>query len=116
MREFPIQKFWYGKGAACKDMEELIEKNVNWFIWAVENFQDVTPKQAQHFKEVWKMDLPRQVITSQKLLDEINNGLPYEHKKKDTEDVYKELCRKYADATKQKWNEWLSEGCGEAKI
>ena len=107
MREFPIKKFWYGKGAACKDIEELIEKNPTWFIWAVEKFQDVTPTQAKHFKELFKMDLPDEVICSQELLDRINGGLPYEYKKGDSEEVYKELCRKYADARGEEWNDWL---------
>lgn len=118
MREFPIKKFWYGKGAAYKTIEELMEKNPGWFIWAVETFQDLTPEQAEHFKEVYRMDLPQEVICSQELLDEINNGEPYEFKKGDSEDVYKDMCRKYADATKQKWDEWLlaGYGVGENKV
>ena len=110
MREFPIQKFWYGKGAAYKSIEELMEKNPGWFIWAVETFQDLTPQQAEHFKEVYGMDLPEDVICSRELLDKINNGKPYEYQKGDTEEMYKELCRQYADATKQEWSAWLSAG------
>ena len=53
------------------------------------------------------MELPEEVITSQTLLDEINGGLPYEFKKGDSEEAYKELCRKYADATGQEWDDWL---------
>lgn len=110
MREFPIKKFWYGKGAACRSIEELMEKNPKWFLWALETFQDVTPGQAAHFEKVFGMDLPKEFICSQELMDEINEGNPYEFKKGDSEDVYKELCRKYADATHQEWNEWLKEG------
>lgn len=118
MREFPIKRFWYGKGAAYKSIEELMEKNSSWFIWAVETFQDLTPQQAEHFKEVYGMDLPSNLITSQELLDEINNGEPYEWKKGDSEDVYKDLCRKYANATGQKWDAWLEAGLdvGEWKV
>lgn len=112
MREFPIKKFWYGKGAAYRDIEELMEKNPGWFIWAVETFQDLTPVQAQHFFEFYGMDLPLEVVTRQELLDEINGGLPYEFKKGDSEDIYKDLCRKYANATGQKWDAWLEEGYG----
>ena len=112
MREFPIKKFWYGKGAACKDIEELMEKNPKWFLWAVETFQDLTPAQAKHFEKVYGMDLPKSLVCPQKLLDEINGGLPYEFKKGDSEEVYKEMCRKYANATNQKWDAWLSEGYG----
>lgn len=118
MREFPIKKFWYGKGAAYRDINELMEKNSRWFIWAVETFQDLTPEQAEHFKEVYGMELPSEVICSQELLDKINNGKPYEYQKEDTEDVYKDLCRKYADATHQEWDAWLSQGydVGEWKV
>lgn len=118
MREFPIKKFWYGKGAAYRDINELMEKNSRWFIWAVETFQDLTPEQAEHFKEVYGMELPSELVCSQELLDEINNGKPYEFKKGDSEDVYKELCRKYADATGQKWDAWLEAGLdvGEWKV
>lgn len=112
MREFPIKKFWYGKGAAYRDIEELMEKNPGWFIWAVETFQDLTPSQASHFEEVYGMELPESVVCPQHLLDEINGGLPYEFKKGDSEDIYKDLCRKYANATGQKWDAWLEEGYG----
>ena len=110
MREPPIKFFWYGKGAAYSSIEELMEKNPRWFIWAVESFQDLSPDQAQHFREVYGMDLPKEVITSQELLEEINGGLPYEYKKGDSEEVYKDLCRKYADRTGQKWDAWLQAG------
>lgn len=110
MREFPIKKFWYGKGAAYKTIEELMEKNPRWFIWAVETFQDLTPDQALHFFDTYGMALPTDVIADQKIIDEINKGEAYEFKKGDSEEVYKNLCRKYADKTGQKWDEWLLEG------
>lgn len=110
MREFPIKRFWYGKGAAYKNIEELMEKNPGWFIWAVETFQDLTLQQAEHFKEVYGMDLPKDVICSQKLLDMVNNGKPYEYQKGDNEEVYKNLCRQYANITGQEWSVWLSAG------
>lgn len=118
MREFPIKKFWYGKGAAYKSIEELIEKRPGWFIWAVETFQDVSPSQAEHFREIYGMELPNEVITSQEVLDSLNGGSPYEYKKGDTEEVYKDLCRKYAEVTHQEWNEWLKAGydVGEWKV
>ena len=110
MREFPIKKFWYGKGAAYRDIEELIEKNPKWFIWAVETFQDVTAEQAEHFKKIWGMELPPQVIAKGELIESINGGVPYEYHKGDTEETYKNLCRKYATALGLKWNEWLLAG------
>lgn len=109
MREFPIKKFWYSKGAAYKSIEELMEKNPGWFIWALEHFQDVTPQQAKRFKELYDEDLPPEVICSQELLDKINNGEPYEFKKGDSGDIYKELCHKYSDAIGQEWVDWGSE-------
>ena len=72
MREFPIKKFWYGKGAAYRDIEELMEKNSKWFIWAVGSFQDLTPSQAEHFYEVYGMRLPNELICSQELLNEFH--------------------------------------------
>lgn len=116
MREFPIKKFWYGKGAAYRTIEELIEKNPKWFIWAVETFQDVTEEQARHFYEVYSMELPPYVITPQSVMNEINGGSPYEYKKGDSEEIYKDLCRKYTDKTGQKWNDWLKADYGEQQV
>ena len=118
MREFPIKFFWYGKGAAYSSIEELMEKNPKWFIWAVETFQDLSPDQAEHFKEIYGMELPKEVIASQELLDEINSGEAYGFKKGDSEEIYKNICRKYADRTNQKWNDWLEAGydVGEEKV
>ena len=109
MREFPIRRFWYGKGAQFSTMEELIEKRPGWFIWAVETFQDVTEEQAEYFYKVYKMRLPKEVICSPQLLNEINEGKPYEFSRGDDEEVYKDLCRKYADRRGEEWNEWLKE-------
>ena len=89
-----------------------MEKNPRWFIWAVETFQDLTPSQAKHFAEVYGMELPNNLICSQELLDELNGGVPYEYRKGDSEETYKELCRKYADATGQEWDAWLKSGYG----
>ena len=95
MREYPIEKFWYGKGAAYKDIFELIEKNPKWFIWAVESFQDVTEAQAEHFKKLWGMELPESVICPNIILEAVLGGKVYEHKKGDTDETYIELCKIY---------------------
>jgi len=89
MREYPILRFWYGKGAKYSSIEELIDNNPSWFIWAVEKFQDVTPAQANHFKERYGMELPLEVIS---------DVSPYEHTKNspNPDTNYMKLCEEYA--------------------
>lgn len=59
--EYPITKFWYSRKAG-QTIEEIIDTDPTWFIWAVETFLDVTPVQAAYFKEKYGMDLPDHVI------------------------------------------------------
>lgn len=89
-REYPITRFWYSKAARFKSIEELIDQDPSFFIWAVEKFQDVTPAQALHFKEKYGMDLPEEVIAPERLE-------PYNPPKKVEvwDNTYKELCDKY---------------------
>lgn len=62
-REPPVLRFWYGKGAKYKSIEELIDNNPSWFIWAVDTFQDITPKQAKYWQDKYPgLDLPEEVI------------------------------------------------------
>ena len=89
MREYPIVRFWYGKGARYRSIEELIDGNPKWFIWAVENFQDVTPTQAKHFSDKYGIELPTEVIADVE---------PYEHKKgsPSPDTVYEDICKEYS--------------------
>lgn len=97
--EYPIVRFWYGKGAKYKTIEELIDNEPKLFLWYVEKFQDVTVKQAQHFKDRYGMDLPDEVISDVE---------PYEHRKgapsPDTE--YEKICEEYF---KQKYTKFSKE-------
>lgn len=102
--EYPIERFWYSKAARFSSIEELIDKDPQYFIWAVETFQDVTPKQAEHFKEVYGMELPKWCIAPA-------DCPPYTHPRGAPLDdpEYEKLCEeydaKYRDYFKQKVQE-----------
>lgn len=84
VREYPIVRFWYGKGARFKTIEELMDEDPDWFLWALEKFQNVTVEQAHHFKEKYGMNIPPRLV---------ENVPPYEHVKGDPESLYMELCQ-----------------------
>ena len=46
--EWPIEFFWYTRKKGMT-IEEVIDKDLDWFIWAVCTFQNVTPSQAEYF-------------------------------------------------------------------
>jgi hypothetical protein len=80
--EWPIVRFWYTKKKGLT-IEEVIDKDLDWFVWAVATFQNVTPKQAEHFfKRTGKKLNPR-------LIQDVE---PYEWQVGDTEELYMELC------------------------
>lgn len=80
--EWPIVRFWYTKKKG-QTIEEIIDKDLNWFLWAVTTFQNVTPQQADYFyKKTGKKLNPKL----------IQNVEPYEWKSGDTENLYMELC------------------------
>lgn len=99
--EYPISRFWYSKAARFGSIEELIDQDPLYFIWAVETFQDVTPAQAEHFRKVHGMDLPGWCIAPAECP-------PYTHPKGAPLDDpdYMKLCEeydaKYRDYFKQK--------------
>ena len=82
MREWPIVKFWYTKKKGMT-IEEIIDKDVDWFLWAVKTFQNVTPKQAEYFFQK----------TGKKLHNSfIQDVEPYEWMVGDPERLYMYLC------------------------
>lgn len=74
---------WYGKMAG-HTIEDIIEHNVEYFIWMVKAFQDVTVSQAKFFRDKWGMDLPEEVI---------KNVPPYTYNKKAPKGEYESLCK-----------------------
>lgn len=80
--EWPIVRFWYTKKKGLT-IEEVIDKDLDWFIWATVTFQNVTPKQAEYFFQKTGKKLNSKLI---------QNVEPYEWKFGDSEDLYMELC------------------------
>ena len=80
MREIPVTKMWYSKAARFKSTEEWIDQDPEHFIWAVDRFLDVTPKQAEYFKNKWGMDLPQEVVRD---VEPFNPDLYKTHREKD---------------------------------
>lgn len=80
--EWPIVSWWYTKKKGLT-IEETIDKDLDWFLWAVCAFQNVTPAQAEYFyKKTGKKLNPKL----------IQNVEPYEWVKGDTEEMYMEIC------------------------
>jgi len=48
--EWPI-KFWFYTKHKGKTMEQVIDMDLDWFLWAVTTFQNVTPTQADYFEK-----------------------------------------------------------------
>lgn len=105
--EYPIQRFWYSKAARFSSIEELIDKDPEYFIWAVETFQDVTPAQAEHFKEVYGMELPKWVISPEECV-------PYIHPKEAPllDPGYEELCKEYDKKYRERFTQLVIEDLG----
>ena len=81
--EWPIKFWWYTKKAG-QTMEEVIDTDLDWFLWAVCTFQNVTPTQAEYFKKKTGKTLNKRLIQDVE---------PYEYVKGDTEEMYMEICR-----------------------
>ena len=81
-REYPIVRFWYTKHAG-RTIEEIIDKDLDFFLWVVSTFQNVTPRQAEYFTKKTGKTLNPIVI---------DNVEPYEYVKGDPEEMYAELC------------------------
>ena len=82
MREWPIKFWWYTRKNGLT-IEETIDKDLDWFCWAVKEFQNVTPKQAEYFK------LKTGKAINPKYIQDVE---PYEYKPGDPEQLYMELC------------------------
>lgn len=80
--EWPIVRFWYTKNKGMS-IEELIEKKLDYFEWAVNTFQNITPDQALYYYKKTKNKVPSSVV---------QDVTPYEHQKGDPESMYEELC------------------------
>lgn len=92
--EWPIEFFWYTKKKGMT-IEEVIDKDLDWFIWAVCTFQNVTPKQAEYFYKKTGHKL------NQKLIQDVT---PYKWQKGDTEEMYIEICNTQdLEGTLLKW-------------
>ena len=85
--ESPVVKMWYGKMAG-RTIEEIIDTKPDYFIWMVEQFQDITVDQARYFKEKYGMELPPDVIAP-------SDTIPYEHTKDSPEGEYIDICKLY---------------------
>ncbi len=59
--EYPIVKFWYTKHAGWT-IEEIIDKDITFFEWVVNTFQDVTPAQAEYYKVRTGKEIPKEYI------------------------------------------------------
>ena len=81
--EWPIVRFWYTRYKGLT-IEELIDKHLDFFLWAVATFQNVTPKQAEYYFQKTGKRLNPIVIQDVE---------PYEWQKGDPEEaLYMELC------------------------
>lgn len=81
--EWPITKWWYTRNKGLT-IEQTIDKDLNWFLWAVTAFQNVTPAQADYFYRKTGHHLDPKVI---------QNVEPYEWKKGDPDELYMEICK-----------------------
>lgn len=81
--EWPIVKFWYTKKKG-QTIEQIIDTDLDWFLWAVTTFQNVTPSQAEYFKKKTGKSL------NPILIQDVE---PYEYQKGDTEEMYMDICR-----------------------
>lgn len=81
-REYPIVRWWYTSQRG-KTIEETMKTNVNFFLWAMRTFQDITPSQARYFKGLYGREIPERYI---------RDVQPYEYVKGDPESLYCELC------------------------
>lgn len=92
--EWPIVKWWYTKKKGMT-MEEVIDHDLDWFLWAVCTFQNVTPEQAEYFhKKTGKVLNPI-------LIQDVE---PYEWRSGDKDEMYMEICESQdLSGTLNKW-------------
>ena len=80
--EYPIVFFWYTKYKG-KAIEWIIDHDPEYICWCIKTFQDITPAQAQYFKNRWHKEIRSEFIQDVK---------PYEWQKGDPDNLYMELC------------------------
>lgn len=80
--EWPVTHMWYTKKKG-QTIEEIIDTDPDFFIWMVETFQNVTPKQASHFRQRTGIIIPGIFIQDVE---------PYDHIPADPDKLYMELC------------------------
>lgn len=81
-REYPITTFWYTRHKG-KTIEWIIDHDIDYMIWLIKTFQDLTPSQAEYLKKK----------TGKTLLPEyIQDVEPYTWQKGDPDSLYMELC------------------------
>ena len=94
MREWPIVKFWYTRKKG-KTIEEIIDTDPDWLIWAIKEFQNLTPKQAKYYELKTKKKL------NPKYIQDVE---PYEWKSGDSDELYMDLCENQnLEYTLRKW-------------
>lgn len=94
MREWPIKYYWYTKKKG-KTIEEIIDTDPSWLDWAIKEFQNLTPKQAQYYKQKTGKQLKSIYIQDVE---------PYEYIKGDPEGLYMDLCENQnLEYTLRKW-------------
>lgn len=94
MREWPIVKFWYTRKKG-KTIEEIIDTDPDWLIWAIKEFQNLTPKQAKYYELKTKKKL------NPKYIQDVE---PYEWKSGDSDELYMDLCEtQNLEYTLRKW-------------
>lgn len=81
-REYPITTLWYTRKKGMS-IEEVIDKDPDWMMWAIRSFQNLTPKQAEYFKK------RTGVTINPKFIQDVE---PYEWMKGDSDKLYAELC------------------------
>lgn len=81
--EWPIVKFWYTQHAG-RTIEEIIDKSPSFLEWAIKNFQNVTPRQAEYFTRRTGKIIPQEAI---------QDVTPYEYISSDPPELYEELCK-----------------------
>lgn len=94
IREWPIVRFWYTQKNG-KTIEEIIDTDPDWLWWAIREFQNLTPKQAEYY----------QLRTGKKLSPHyIQDVTPYEYQSGDPGGLYMDLCRSQnLEYTLRKW-------------
>ena len=94
MREWPIVEFWYTRKKG-KTIEEIIDTDVDWLNWAIKEFQNLTPKQAQYYEARTKKKI------NPKYIQDVE---PYEWLPGDPDGLYMDLCENQnLEYTLRKW-------------